>query len=105
MKDITTTPTADLIAEWKQKSWVQSKSSNHQHWRERRHEIIDELNRRCKDAGIGLYKDGSFWYSQRTKDDDENMFAITTANFQQIAAKEQHDLEGWLLLKEGGGNA
>lgn len=49
MKDLVNTPTPDLIAEWEQKGYMESKSPNHQHWRDRRHEIIDELDRR-KDA-------------------------------------------------------
>lgn len=95
MNDITKTPTPTLIAMHDEQTIFGDKDSGFAN------AIAAELDRRCEDAGIGLYKDGSFWYSQRTKDDHENMFAITTCNTQQISAREQHALEEWLLIREG----
>ncbi len=126
MKDITTTPTADLIAEWKNKENVYVDEEDYRdemgepienaaqlyadadaaldaHWIA----IAAELDRRADELGLFIVG-GCFVYAKCVNGDGpyRNWYGVVNpAEWVRITAKEQHDLEGWLLLKEGGRGA
>ena len=139
MNNLTTTPTAYLIAEWNELSYKcgiyhvdkcnicghEQRSANY--WsrcdkcdstelthlqlsdesKARKSAIATELDRRVAEAGIHLTDHGYFRYEFYEFDyigygKHTNKMACLRG---EISAKEQHDLEGWLILKEGGGNA
>lgn len=118
MNDLKDTPTADLIAEW-----VKSKGTM-KYWSEfpavgnecagvgmRQRNAMDsataiaaELDKRATDAGIAIYENQfvynttEFWITHTRNLEHDIMTLAANGN---ITAKEQHDLEGWLLLKGG----
>ena len=118
MKDITTIPTADLIAEWKNKENVYVDEEDYRdemgepienaaqlyadadaaldaHWIA----IAAELDSRLDKAGITMYEN-QFIYTKA-----DAWTALDRVGEEYIAlaadlpAKEQHDLETWLLIK------
>ena len=106
MKDITTTPTADLIAEWGK--YPDTLSKNRPTWaKNRRAAIATELDMRADELGLFIVG-GCFVYAKCVNGDGpyRNWYGVVNpAEWVRITAKEQHDLEGWLLLKEGGRGA
>jgi len=109
MKDITKTPTADLIAEWGKFNKMSKHSTNAgNRIGESIAAIAAELDRRCSEAGIGS-KDGkpTFRFFTTDKPTEELVTEIVAiyVDSTPYTLEELHALLGWLLLKEGGGNA
>ena len=119
MKDITTTPTADLIAEWgKKQADIEAfeircntvdKFADCIHpdgWflttKARNEAIATELDMRATEAGIAIYENqfvyntNEFWITHTRNLEHDIMTLAANGN---ITAKEQHDLETWLLIK------
>ena len=121
MNDLTTTPTADLIAEWGNKENVYVDEEDYRdeigepienaaqlyadadaaldaHWIA----IATELDRRCMDAGIAMIE-GQFHYARKwfsvVLEDGEYLLR------EVLCAEYSHQYRTWLLLKEGGNNA
>ena len=109
MNDLKNTQTADLIAEWVR--WDETRVWQYVTSQDEFPETMDalasiaaELDRRATEAGIHLTDHGYFRYEFYEFDyigygKHTNKMACLRG---EISAKEQHDLEGWLLLKEGG---
>jgi len=120
MKDLTTTPTADLIAEWENLDgavclytvWADGGDDLDAVQRlpmyiKGRSEIAAELDRRADELGLFIVG-GCFVYAKCVNGDGpyRNWYGVVNpADWVRVTAKEQYTLEGWLLLKEGGGNA
>ncbi len=140
MNNLTTTPTAYLIAEWNELSYKcgiyhvdkcnicghEQRSANY--WsrcdkcdstelthlqlsdesKARKSAIATELDRRATESGISIYENQfvynttEFWITHGRFLEHDIMAIAANGN---MPAKEQHDLEGWLILKEGGGDA
>ena len=61
--------------------------------------IATELDSRCVEAGIKLEGSKFVYYLGES---GEGILGQMTYFIPKPTAKDQHDLEGWLLLKEGG---
>ena len=119
MNDLKDTKTADLIAKWslckRAITYISNRESSHggvwQRAKKQRcinetERIATELDMRCVEAGISIYENQfvynttEFWITHGRFLEHDIMAIAANGN---MPAKEQHDLEGWLLLKEGGG--
>ena len=113
MENLKDTPTADLIAEWgkletkiadrKRFIMVNKSEQDDIDYLEthlaQRNAIASELDRRATEAGIKLEGSKFVYYLGES---GEGILGQMTYFIPKPTAKEQHDLEGWLLLKEGG---
>ena len=112
MKDLTTTPTAELLAEWgkletkiadrKRFMMVNKSEQDDIDYFEthlaQRNAIAAELDRRCSEAGIKLEGSKFVYYLGES---GEGILGQITYFIPKPTAKEQHDLEIWLLTKGG----
>ena len=103
MNDLKYTPTADLIAEWGK--YPDTLSKNRPTWaKNRRAAIATELDMRCVEAGISIV-DGLPTFVCIIRESVVSRGIPFTTITVDVEATELHALLGWLLLKEGGGNA
>ena len=117
MNDLKDTKTADLIAEWslckRAITYISNRESSHggvwQRAKKQRcfnetERIATELDMRCVEAGISIV-DGLPTFVCIIRESVVSRGIPFTTITVDVEATELHALLGWLLLKEGGGNA
>lgn len=100
MADLTTIQTADLIAEWKELTALIGMTYPHEYLHIMA--IAAELDRRCNKLRLSIIE-GSFVYAKCVNGDGpfRNWFGVVNpTDWKRITAKEQHALEGWLILRQ-----
>jgi hypothetical protein len=100
MSTNTTPPTAsELLAEWKQPSWVESKFANHQDWRDRRKEVHYQLDQMCEDAGISI-DGGVYFYRKMGEICNRRGYAVIDIHGHVLGKSKQQALQEWLLIRD-----
>ena len=100
MENLKDRTTAELLAEWGRQQQASDPFSSWAYDSEYQKEIAAELDRRCSEAGICIIGDKLGYYSESVWWQAVDGVGY---KFLDIPAKEQHDLEAWLIQKGGNG--
>lgn len=110
MKEVQDTPTAEILAQWEKLTAIAKHPNYARDWNFDKPtfegkiaSIAAELDRRCEELGLFIIE-GSFVYAKCVNGDGpfRNWYGVVNpADWVRITAKEQYDLESWLLTKGG----